>query len=288
MPPDRRFEWLLINQKFGRLNGLLERIEEWLGSDPDKPVMARLKLLTLKVKSQLHRFDAVIAQADSVAEALKRTDQRHLAAQAYHRGALALASLGQPQEAAAYFGRALEAGKVTRNHHQMNTTRFLWAISAAFRDVTMPSEWNEPVDVAVAAGHEYARAAVSPLLWQASKLKSAVHTLIVEGSIMMKDPSTRSAGKVRLLAARQLVRGTGGAPQSEGYAEHLAMEVPADRALVEAAMSRDGSSEPFNRMLEDELLLWVAKPALDAIATPLGRPWHSLRAALREVDRAIS
>jgi hypothetical protein len=186
------------------------------------------------------------------------------------------------------FERALAVGRNTRNHHQMNTTRFLWAIASALRQVEMPPEWDQPIQVVVDAGDEYARADVSPLLWQASKLKSAVHTLIVEGSLLMKDRGTHNAGKVRLLAARQLVRGTGGAPQSEGYSEHLAMESPDDKALVEASMSGDGPSDALKRLLEDDLLLGVAKPALDAVATPIGRPWHRLRAALMEVDRAIA
>jgi predicted phosphodiesterase len=78
LPPERRFEWLLINQKFGRLHGLVTWIEEWLDADPGEPLRARLELLRLKVESQLHQFDTVVAHTEQIAEALAASDQRHL------------------------------------------------------------------------------------------------------------------------------------------------------------------------------------------------------------------
>lgn len=283
--PEERFEWLLIHQKFGRLHGLHAAIQDWLENGIASPRLRQhLKLLRLKVLSQEGRCAEVVHESARVANGLISLGQDHLVAQVHHRAGLAHAALGATEAAREAFENALAAGRDTRNHHQMNTTRFLWATCAGLAGVPSMPETDSALDSVVASGSEYARAPLAPGLWQAGRLKSAVHSLFVEGTILLRESGCRDAGLVRLLVGHALVHGTGGNPASEGYAEHLRLVGGGDCVLVQAAMSPLTSDSPIQELLSNRLLVRSARGAFEAIQGALAVNWPHLRRQLEQID----
>jgi 3',5'-cyclic AMP phosphodiesterase CpdA len=286
--PEERFEWLLIHQKFGRLSGIRAAIDEWLEQGtPNDLIKQHLNLLRLKVLSQEGACTDVVKASEELAADLSRLGQDHLVAQVYHREGLSHAALGAPECARESFEKALAAGRNTRNHHQMNTTRFLWALCAGLAEVPLTSDMGAALDEVVSSGTEYARAPLAPALWQAGRLKSAVHSLFVEGSILLREPGCRDAGLVRLLVGHALIHGTGANPASEGFAEHLRLLAGSDRELVQAAMSPLASGGLVEGILMNRLLVRLARGAFETIQGSLAVNWMHLRRRLEEIDQRL-